>query len=130
MNPEDLEIQREWGFAPPEGEEWPPEVALTAQAIEHQQSNPFFSTILDAAMAVHRSDDSGDVVAAEYVMLGKVELLTDLVALNCWYQLSPGIDYAHCLEELEAGDVHAVKIKARAVVGQLLQKVSEGWLKP
>lgn len=116
MNPEDLKIQREWGFLPPEGEEWPPEVALTVTAIE-RQDNPFFSVLVDVARMIHHSGNLSDLEADEAFMQGKVDLMTDMVVSYCWHQLGG--------RQPAPEELAMLRVRARAVVGQLLLHVSE-----
>lgn len=119
-----LSAEQEWGFDPPDGEEWPPEVGLTARAIIRQQANPFYAALVDAARLIHEDPGGGDVRADHHRMEGKVELLTELVMLYTRHQLDPvelpGTPLADQRQR------HSQEQKARAVVGELLLYVNPG----
>lgn len=121
IHPDTLDIEREWGFAPPEGQEWPPEVRLTAQIILRQQSNPFFAAIMDTTRFVHNSEAGPDADADYFRMVGMVEVLTGMVVMYCYDQLGGFRDDEADPEER----LLASNRNGRAVVGILLQEVSE-----
>jgi hypothetical protein len=111
------EEEREWGFAPPNGGEWPSEVQRVAGLIINSLGDGRLAAIMAVAYEIHRYEGGPDPEVDYQRQRGQVDVLTGLIH-RYMGDLLPGGDYG-------PAEWAAEHLEARGVAGYLLQHASD-----